>query len=186
VRAHAGGVPGGDVGVVHGEAVAVLADGDDIARAGLGEEVDPGVGVEFFGFEHGDEVFVAKFCLRAVGGDVVLEGGVAGDVHVARVPLISECRNGVDAPVEEDAELGVAEPVGGSVLGEGVPVGVEGDVRVGRCGFGADFGDLMGGVGEGVLRRQGLRGECRRGEKEEGGGRKRFHRDTIADGGVVL
>ena len=118
VGAHKGGVPGGHVRGVHGEAVAVLGDGNDVAGTGLLEEVEPGVWVEVLGFEHGDEVFVAEGGLGAVGGDLVFVGGVAGDVHVAGVPLVSECRNGVDAPVEEDAELGVLKPGGGTVLGE--------------------------------------------------------------------
>ena len=32
-------------------------------------------------------------------------------VHIARVPLVAECGDGIDAPVEVDAELGVAKPV---------------------------------------------------------------------------
>src|ERR1700734_2405870 len=86
VWTHAGGVPGGHVGVVHGEAIAVLGHGDDVFGSGAGEETDPATGVEVFGVEHGDEVFVTELGLRAVGGYGVLEGGIAGDVHVAGGP----------------------------------------------------------------------------------------------------
>ena len=83
----------------------------------------------------------------------------SGDVHVAGIPLVSECRNGVHTPVEEDAELCVAKPVGCAVLGERVPGGVEGGVEIGWRGFGADFRDLALGVSDGILRRQRLRTE---------------------------
>src|ERR1700729_1750327 len=83
-----------------------------------------GAGVEVFGFELGDEVFVTELGLLAVGGYVVLEGRIAGDVHVAGVPLVGEGGDRVDAPMEEDTEFGVAEPVGGLVAGERVPRGM--------------------------------------------------------------
>src|SRR6202020_1728484 len=147
VRAHAGGVPGGHVGVVHGEAVAVLGYGDDVFGSGAGEETDPGAGVESLGFELRDEVFVAELRLGAVGGYVMLEGGVAGDIHVARIPLVGEGGDGVNAPVDEDAELGVAEPVGGLIAGERAPGGlIEGSVRGAAVG-GVNFCDLGGDVG---------------------------------------
>jgi hypothetical protein len=41
VRTHGGRVPRIDGRGVHGKAVIVLADGDDVTRAGLREEVDP-------------------------------------------------------------------------------------------------------------------------------------------------
>ena len=37
-----------DIGVVHGEAVAVFAHGNDIARARLDEEIHPRTGIEAF------------------------------------------------------------------------------------------------------------------------------------------
>jgi hypothetical protein len=117
---------------------------------------------------------------------VVLECFVTGDIHVAGVPLISECRNGVHAPVEEDAKLGVAKPVRCTVLRERVPCGMEGDVGISWRGFGANFRYLALDVGYRILRRCNLIAEYRREKGEENGRRKRFHRDTIADGGVVL
>jgi hypothetical protein len=45
-------------------------------------------------------------------------GGAAGDVDVAGVPLVGEGWDGVDAPVEEDAELRVLKPGGGAIGGE--------------------------------------------------------------------
>ena len=47
-------------------------------------------------------------------------GRAARDVHVARVPLIGEGWHGVDAPVDEDAELGVAEPFRRAVGRDGI------------------------------------------------------------------
>jgi hypothetical protein len=147
MRAHLRGVPCGELRVVHGEAVAVFGDGDDVASSGAGEEIDPLVGVEVLGLEHGDEVLVAEGGLRAVGGDVVLEGGVAGNIHVAGVPLVCECRNRVDAPVEEDSELCVLKPGGGAIGGERVPVGMEGATSV----LAANLGQLLMDFGCGIL-----------------------------------
>lgn len=116
----------------------------------------------------------------------MLIGGIAGDVHVAGVPLISECRNGVDTPVEKDAELRVAKPVGCAVYGKRIPCGVKEDVWVGKACFCADFRYLMGGVGESAWHGRSL---CRaRGSSEEDKGtdKKRFHGDTITEAGVVL
>ena len=112
-------------GVVHGKAVAVLGDRHDIARAGVDKEIEPGIGIEVLGAKHGDEVLVAEFRLRAVGFNVVPEGGGAFHIHVARIPLVSECRNRIDAPVDEDAELGVAKPIGNAIGGERIPVGAK-------------------------------------------------------------
>lgn len=159
LRSHFGRIPTRKIRVVHGEAVAVLGDGNDVTGASLNEEIDPGVGVEALRFEERNEVLVAEGGLWSIGGDVVLKCFVAGDVHVAGIPLVSECRNGVHTPVEEDAELCVAKPVGCAVLGERVPGGVEGGVEIGWRGFGADFCDLALGVSDGILRRQRLRTE---------------------------
>ena len=51
---------GVDIGVVHGEAVAVLGDRNNVARAGLDKEIDPRIGIEVLRAEQGDEVLVAK------------------------------------------------------------------------------------------------------------------------------
>ena len=89
-------------------------------------------------------------------------GGAAGDVDVAGVPLVGEGGDGVDAPVEEDAELGVLKPGGSAVGGEGVPVGVEGAALI----FCFDGGYLLLDFGGEVLR-VGGDGECGEGECEE-------------------
>ena len=63
------------------------------------------------------------------------------EVHSPRVPLVAERRDGVDAPVDEDAELGVLVPVRDIVPGQRVPVGREraGEDRfVDRCKVGVN------------------------------------------------
>ena len=77
----------------------------------------------------------------------MLEGGIAL-VHVARIPLVSECRNRVHAPVDEDAELGVAKPGGHAIGGKRIPVGLKG-AGVGRRG---NAGKLDLQVARGLLR----------------------------------
>jgi len=138
-RSHLRRVPCRHGRVVHGEAVAVLGDRNDVLCACAGEEIEPHIRVEVLRAEHRDEVFVAELRLWAVSGNVVLKRRAAGDIHVARVPLVSECRNGVDAPVNEDAELGITEPAGRAVLRERTPGGpvdilVRG-IAVGRADF---------------------------------------------------
>ena len=101
-----------------------------------------------------DEVLVAVSGLGAEGGEVVGEVvvgwvGVVREVHVAGVPLGAEGGDGEDAPVEEDAELGVAEPVGDAVGGEGVPIGAEGAGGGGGFDGGEDAGALRGKGGGG-------------------------------------
>jgi len=118
MRPHACSVPGSHIGGIHGEAVAVLANGDNIAGTGTDEEIDPGIGIEVLGFEHGDKIFVAEGGLRTVGCYVMFESLVAGDIHVAGVPLISVCRNGINAPMEKYAKLCVAKPIRRTVLRE--------------------------------------------------------------------
>jgi len=63
---------------------------------------------------------------------------------------------------------------------------VEGGVGISWRGFGEDFRELALGVCHGILRRQRLRAEEWRKNNEKDGWRKRFHRDTIAEDGVVL
>src|SRR3546814_6481968 len=63
---------------------------DDVFRAGVGEEFHPGGGIELLRLEHRDEVLVAELRLRPVRLEVVLVGGVARHVHVARIPFVRE------------------------------------------------------------------------------------------------
>ncbi len=113
LRAHLAGAPGRDVGVPHGEAVVMLGDGDDVLCAGGFEERGPLVGVVLGDGEEGDEVLVAELVRRAVVLGVPLH---VGGVHVLDVPLVDARRDGVEAPVDEDAELGRVEPGGRVVL----------------------------------------------------------------------
>ena len=53
----------------------------------------------------------------------------------ARIPFVAEGRNRVDAPVDEDAELGVLIPGGHLVALERVPVGAERSVLCPRIDF---------------------------------------------------
>ena len=68
------------------------------------------------GLEHGNEILVAEFVLRTVGGDVVPVLFRIFPIHVARIPLVAERGNGIDAPVNEDSELSVFVPIGGLVF----------------------------------------------------------------------
>ena len=81
------------------------------------------------------------------------------------VPLVDAGGDGVEAPVDEDAELGLVEPGGdGVIVAKGFPDGFEGAVEVGLgdgVGIGrADRGALLG------VKAMGDEGGCR---GEEGG-----------------
>ncbi len=76
------------------------------------------VGVPAGGFELGDEVFVTDFGGVAVVLDVVVVLVGALDVHEAGVP-VAVFDGGLRSPVGPDAELGVGEPGGDAVGGEG-------------------------------------------------------------------
>ena len=88
----------------------VFGNGHDEVGSRLTEQLRPLGRVEGVRGELRDEVLVAELVLRTVRRPVVLELWPVLLVHPARVPLIAEGGDGVDAPVNEDAELGVAEP----------------------------------------------------------------------------
>jgi hypothetical protein len=141
LRPHLGRAPVGEGAVVHGEAVVVLGHGNHIAEAGGLEERRPSPGVELLGLEHRDEVLVAELGLRTIGGEVVRELLLALLVHVPGIPLVAECGHGVDAPVDEDPELGVLVPPRGLELREGGPARSEGPARRHRVHLAHLLGD---------------------------------------------
>jgi hypothetical protein len=111
--------------VVHREAVVVLGHRHHVARARGPEERGPAPGVELLGPEHGDEILVAEARLGSEGRDVMTEGGLVLLVHVPRVPLVAEARHGIDAPVDEDPELGIQVPLGHGVFLQRFPRSLE-------------------------------------------------------------
>ena len=108
----------------------MLRHGHHVARAGLGEQLRPGLGIELLRLEHRDELLVAELLLGAVGRDVVLIGLGALDVHVAGIPFVVEGGHAVHAPVNEDAQLQFVEPLRLGEFRQGLPavaVGALGD-----------------------------------------------------------
>ena len=133
LRPHLLRVPPGERAIPHGEAVVVLGGGHHVARAGLAEQLRPLVRVELRGGKEGNEVFISEYILRAevllVPGD---DFGIA--VHVLDVPLALVRGDGIQAPVQKDAELAIAEPLRELVVGlDGFPGRFKGSFgRVGR------------------------------------------------------
>lgn len=86
-----------------------------VLGTGVPEQLHPGTRVEALGTEPRDEVVVGEGL--SVGVAVVGVGGVAGVLHLVPVPLRvlradrRPGRDRVDAPVDEDAELRLLEPV---------------------------------------------------------------------------
>src|SRR5690348_6287982 len=99
----------------------MFGDGYDVLRARLLEDARPFGGVEVLSTEERDEVLVTFGWITAVAGPEVFVGTLAGAVHVARVPLVFSGRHRVDAPVDEDAKLGVFVPLRLLVLDQGRP-----------------------------------------------------------------
>ena len=64
--AHFGGVPPREIGVVHRKAVVMFGDRDNVLRPGFLEDINPLVRIKLFGFEHGNEIFIAKFIDRTI------------------------------------------------------------------------------------------------------------------------
>ena len=95
---------------IHGEAVVVLAGDDDVLHAGVFGHLHPCFGIELHGVELLGELFV--FLHRNLGAihDPFAD---AGD----RLAFPLAGGNAVEAPVDEQAELGFAKPFHLLVLG---------------------------------------------------------------------
>src|SRR5579863_3883280 len=106
----------------------MLGDGDDVLRTGFFKDPSPLGGIEVFGFEERDQILVTLNRIAAVARTEVAVGALAGTVHVAGIPLVLGGRNRVDAPMNEDAELGILVPLRLFVLDQGGPIGAEGAV----------------------------------------------------------
>ena len=109
--AHGLAVDGIDLAVPHGEIIGMLSDGAGVLRARAHHQVGPGLGVEAITRHHGNEVLVAEVMQVAVMLLVVAVLLQALAVHVAGIPLIHAGGHAVGPPVEEQAELGVPEPL---------------------------------------------------------------------------
>ncbi len=94
----------------------MLRDGNNVLGAGFLKERHPRLGIPLFRLEHRDEVLITELGRMSPMLDVMLEevGPLPIDefvqVHKPRVPFVLEGRDGIDAPVDEDAELGILEP----------------------------------------------------------------------------
>src|SRR4051794_3829650 len=100
----------------------MLEDGDDVFRARLTEENSPGMSIKVLRLEHWNEILIAKLCQRAIRSNLVLVLVAARLIHVARIPLVSVGGYRERRPVNEDAELGILEPIGDFVLRQRFPI----------------------------------------------------------------
>lgn len=82
--------------------------------------------------------------------------------------------------MEEDAELGIAKPVGGTVRGQGIPIGMKACLDIGWRSFGVNLRYLVGDVGFIVRGRRRLREQGGNGAEESERGDS-LHRVTIAE-----
>ena len=135
-RAELDRVASGDLRVPKGEPLVMLGRQHVVLSARVLEQLDPALRVPLGGGEHRDEVVVVE--ALAVRLRVVGVRRIVGILQVLPVPLgvflADRCPAGhrVDAPVDEDAELGVVEPVRRLVGRQG---------RVGSCVVGHAEGE---------------------------------------------
>ena len=92
------------LGAVHGEAVVMLAGDHDVLHAGIVGHLDPLFGVEFYGIELGGQLFVFLDGNLGAVHDPLADAGDG-------LPLPFSGGNRIEAPVDEEAELGLAEPL---------------------------------------------------------------------------
>ncbi len=86
--------------VVHGKAIMMFGNGNDVLRSCFPEELGPRPGIEMFRLEHRYEVFVSEFVLRTIGGEMVCILLLPGDVHAAGIPFIPEGGHRIARPSE--------------------------------------------------------------------------------------
>src|SRR5207245_2867842 len=120
-RAHFHGVPFRAATVVHGKAIVVLADGNDVFRARLPEQLSPVIRIPFLRRELRDEVLVPEYRLGAEMLQVIIKNSTIPDVNISRIPFVIVGGHRENTPMEEDSELGVQVPVWHSILLKGIP-----------------------------------------------------------------
>src|SRR5271163_2312026 len=98
---------------------------NNVPCSGVFEELCPGLRIEVLGFEHREEVLIAKLRQWTVRCHMMLIDRRSFLVHLARIPLVSVRRYGVEAPVNEDAKLCVPVPVRSLILRQRLPVGLK-------------------------------------------------------------
>ena len=118
------GVPVVESGVVGVEVVVVIGQRGEVLCAGGDVEIHQLLGLPVLGLPHIVEFHEAELGGMAVGLDVEEVLAAALDVHVAGVP-VALLGDALGGPVVPDAELGVAEPVGGGAGDERLPGGLE-------------------------------------------------------------
>src|SRR5579875_2651868 len=94
-------------------------------RSCSSKEARPGISIEPFGSEQGNKIFIAKARLWAIRLYVVSKDRRILKIHIARIPLAAKGRNGIDAPVNKDAEFGIFVPARHAICLERLPVGGE-------------------------------------------------------------
>ena len=101
--------------------------------------------------EHGYEILVAEPILRTIGGDVVGILGGSLTIHIPGIPFAAKRGHGIDAPMDEDAELGVTVPYGSLVLLQRLPISTVGATINGLIDEAENLPALVVVVGAGLL-----------------------------------
>src|SRR5882757_9263328 len=110
MRSHLLCCPIRKVTIVHCKAVMMFEHRYNIAGARGLKELSPCLRVEVFRFKSRDEIFVSKRRHWTIGSNVMFVYLGSFDVHLTWIPLITECRNRVHSPMNEDAELRILVP----------------------------------------------------------------------------
>jgi hypothetical protein len=124
LRADLDGVPVVEAGVVVVEVVVVVGQRGEVLGPGGDVEIHQLFGLPVLGLPEVVDLHPSDLGGMAVVLQVMVVLAVALDVHVAGIP-VSLLWDALGGPVVPDAELGVAEPVGGGAGGERLPCGLE-------------------------------------------------------------
>ena len=109
-RSHFKCVPVRKLAFIHLESIVVLGYRHHIFCARFCDKIHPLRRVELLRPEHGNKVLIAEPVLRAVDGKMMFIRLCALHVHIARIPLAAVRRNGINAPVDENAQLRILIP----------------------------------------------------------------------------
>src|SRR5450432_1517929 len=100
----------------------MVAQRDEIFRAGFGVEPDQFFGIPVFAAPEMANIFVPELRRMAICLDVVLVLTASLNVHAAGIP-IALLRHALGTPMSPDPKLGVAKPIGMTIRFERLPIG---------------------------------------------------------------
>src|SRR5579871_3913018 len=100
----------------------MFCNGYNIFGACFFEKCYPCYRIKFFCLEHRNKIFVPEFALWPVCFHMMFEFVTALLVHFPWVPFAAKCRNRINAPMNEDSEFRIPEPIRNLVFFQRFPI----------------------------------------------------------------